>query len=144
LSGISVNTRWPGVRGGKANSPPPDYLEAQHSLLTNLALDIAEGANDRMSYPQLIRALRVPEHWEPSCLGLGEDRNRVKHRGFRHESERYAEKCEQCVYSVAHDITGVDAMPRSAHMLRWEEAGEKLRPPPMYSRWGEPTRFTRY
>jgi hypothetical protein len=123
---------------------PPDYLEAQHSLLTNLALDLAEGVNNRMSYPQLVKALRVPERWEQDCLGLGTDRNRVKHRGFRHEAERYVEKYEQCVYSVAHVLTGIDAMPRSAHMLRWEGAGEKLLPPPMFNRWGEPKRFTRY
>jgi hypothetical protein len=37
---------------------PPDFREAQHSLLTNLALDLAEGVNDRMPYPDLIKALR--------------------------------------------------------------------------------------
>lgn len=36
---------------------PPDYLEAQHSLLTNLALDLAEDVNNQMPYPQLIKAL---------------------------------------------------------------------------------------
>jgi len=123
---------------------PPDYLEAQHSLLTNLALDLAENAHDRMTYPQLIRALRVPERWEQVCLELGADRNRVKHRGLRHEAERYVEKYVQCIYSVSHDVTGIDAMPRSAHMLRWEEAGEQLQPEPMFDRWGEPKRFTRY
>ena len=123
---------------------PPDFLEAQHSLLTNLALDLAEGVDNRMSYPELIKALRVPERWEQDCLDLGRDRNRVKHRGLRHEAERYVEKYEQAVYSVAYDVTGIDAMPRSAHMLRWEEAGERLIPPPMFNRWGEPRRFTRY
>lgn len=123
---------------------PPDYLEAQHSLLSNLALDLAEGVTVRTPYPELIRALRVPEHWEDECLALGADRNRVKHRGMRHEAERYAERYEQCVYSVAHDVTGIDAMPRSAHMLRWEDAGERLRPPPMFDRWGNERRFTRY
>lgn len=122
----------------------PDYLEAQHSLLTNLALDVAEGANERMKYPALIEVLRVPEHWEQECKDLGTARNRVKHRGLRHEAERYAEQYEQCVYSVAHAVTGIDAMPRSAHMLRWEEAGEALRPAPMFDRWGDDKRFTRY
>jgi hypothetical protein len=123
---------------------PPDYLEAQHSLLTNLALDLAEAVNARMPYPALIKALRVPERWEQECLELGRDRNRVKHRGLRHEAERYAEKYEQCVYSTAEAVTGIDAMPRSAHMLRWEEAGERLLPPPMFDRYGEPKSFTRY
>ena len=123
---------------------PPDYLEAQHSLLTNLALDLAEAVNDRMPYPALIKALRVPTRWEQKCLDLGRDRNRVKHRGLRHEAERYAEKYEQCVYSTAEAVTGIDAMPRSAHMLRWEEAGERLIPPPMFDRYGEPKSFTRY
>lgn len=123
---------------------PPDYLEAQHSLLTNLALDLAEGASDRMSYPQLIKALRVPERLQQDCLDLGTDRNRVKHRGLRHEAERYAEKYEEVVYLVAGNVTGIDVMPRSAHMHRWEEAGERLLPPPMFNRWGEPKRFTRY
>jgi hypothetical protein len=123
---------------------PPDYLEAQHSLLTNLALDLGENVNDRMPYPQLIKALRVPERWEQDCLNLGTDRNRVKHRGLRHEAERYVERYEQCVYSVAYDVTGIDAMPRSAHMLRWEAAGERLVSAPMFNRWGEPKRFTRY
>lgn len=123
---------------------PPDYLEAQHSILTNLALDLADGVNDRMPYPALIMALRVPERWEQDCLDLGTDRNRVKHRGLRHEAERYVERYEQCVYSVAYEVTGIDAMPRSAHMLRWEQEGERILPPPMYDRWGEPKRFTRY
>lgn len=133
---------WGSWRRGELS--PPDYLEAQHSLLTNLALDLANGVNDRMSYPQLIKALRVPERWEQDCLGLGTDRNRVKHRGLRHEAERYVEKYEQCVYSVAHDVTGIDAMPRSAHMLRWEEAGGRLLPPPAFNRQGQPKRFARY
>jgi len=50
---------------------PPDFLEAQHSLLTNLALDLAEGVSDRMHYPELIKALRLPERWEQDCLDLG-------------------------------------------------------------------------
>ena len=128
----------------RAELSPPEYLEAQHSLLTNLALDLADGAHRGMSYPQLIKALRVPERWEQDCLDLGRDRNRVKHRGFRHEAERYVEQYEQCVYSVAYDITGIDAMPRSAHMLRWEEAGERLLPPRMFDRWGQQENFTRY
>jgi hypothetical protein len=123
---------------------PPDYLEAQHSLLTNLALDLAEGAHARMSYPELIKALRVPKRWEEACLALGTARNRVKHRGFRHEAGRHVEDYVQCVYSVSHVVTGVDATPRSAHMLRWEEAGERLHPARLYDRWGEPKRFTRY
>lgn len=123
---------------------PPDYLEAQHSLLTNLALDLAEGAHARMSYPELIKALRVPKRWEEACLALGTARNRVKHRGFRHEAGRHVKDYVQCVYSVSHVVTGVDATPRSAHMLRWEEAGERLHPALLYDRWGEPKRFTRY
>jgi hypothetical protein len=107
---------------------PSDFLEAQHSLLTSLALDLADGISSRMPYPELIKALRVPERSEQACLDLGRDRNRVKHRGLRHEAERYVEKYEQTVYSVAHDVTGIDAMPRSAHMQRWEEAGERLLP----------------
>lgn len=57
--------------------------------------------------------------------------------------QRYVEKYEQCLYSVAYDVTGIDAMPRSVHMLRWEEAGERILPAPMFSRQGEPKRFTR-
>lgn len=128
----------------RAELSPPDFLEAQHSLLTNLALELAEGAHDRMSYPDLVRSLRVPEQWETVCLQLGTDRNRVKHRGLRHEAERYVEKYVQCVYSVAHAVTGVDAMPRSAHLVRWEDAGERLRSAPMTDRWGKPKHFTRY
>jgi hypothetical protein len=124
--------------------PPADYLEAQYSLLTNLALDLAEGVNIRTSYPNLIKALRVPQYWEQDCLDLGTARNRVKHRGLRHEAERYVELYEQCVYSVAHRVTGIDAMPRSAYMLRWEEDGQWLLPPVMYDRWGNPKRSSRY
>jgi hypothetical protein len=124
--------------------PAPDFLEAQHSLLTSLALDLAQGVNNRMGYPELIRALRVAERWEQDCLDLGVARNRVKHRGLRHEAERYVEKYEQCVYSVAYGVSGVDVAPRSAHMQRWEVSGERLIPPPMYDRYGAPRRFTRY
>jgi tetratricopeptide (TPR) repeat protein len=52
----------------------PEYLEAQHSLLTSLALDLAQDVNDSMKYPQLITALRVPDRWEQDCLNLGTDR----------------------------------------------------------------------
>jgi hypothetical protein len=45
---------------------------------------------------------------------------------------------------MAYVVTGIDAMPRSAHMLRWEEAGQRLLPPPMFNKRGEPRRFTRY
>jgi hypothetical protein len=121
---------WGAWRRGELSLP--DYLDAQHSLLTNLALDLAEGVNDRMTYPALIKALRIPERWEQDCLDLRTARNRAKHRGFRHEAERCVEMYEQCVYSVAYDVTGIDAMPRSAYMLRWEDAGEKLLPPPMF------------
>ncbi len=128
----------------RAELSPPDFLEAQHSLLTNLALELADGAHGGMSYPDLVTALRVPEHWESVCLQLGTDRNRVKHRGLRHEAERYVEKYVQCVYSVAHAVTGVDAMPRTAHLLRWEGAGERLSPASMTDRWGNPKRFIRH
>jgi hypothetical protein len=90
---------------------PTDFLEAQHSLLMNLALDLAEGVNDRMPYPELIKALRVAEWWEQDCLDLGRDRNRVKHRGLRHEAERYVEKYEQTVYSVAYGVTASTPCP---------------------------------
>lgn len=133
---------WGAWRRGELS--PPDYLEAQHSLLMNFALDLADGVDNQMSYPQLIRALRVPEWREQECLNLGTDRNRVKHRGLRHEAERYVEKYEQAVYSVAYHVTGIDAMPRSAYMQRWANAGERVLPPPMFDRWGNPKRFTRY
>lgn len=133
---------WGSWRRGDVT--PPDYVEAQHSLLTNLALDLAEGADKTMHYPELIRRLKISQRWEQDCLDLGTSRNRVKHRGYRHEAARYAEIYEQCVYSVAYEITGIDAMPRTAYMLRWEEAGEKVLPPPMFDRWGRPKIFTRY
>jgi hypothetical protein len=133
---------WGAWRRGELS--PPDYLEAQHSLLTSLALDLAEGVNDRMTYPRLIKALRIPQRSEQDCLDLRTARNRVKHRGLRHEAERYVEMYEQCVYSVADEVTGIDAMPRSAYMIRWEEAGEKLLPPPTFDPHGNPKRFTRY
>lgn len=124
---------------------PPVYLEAQHSLLSNLALDLAEGVTVETKYPELIRALRVPERWEQDCLDLGRARNRVKHRGFRHEAARYAQMYTQMVYSVAYDVTGIDTMPRSAYMLRWElDAKRAIAQPPMFDRGGEPKRFTRY
>jgi hypothetical protein len=88
---------WGAWRRGEVS--PADYLEAQHSLLVHLALDLADGASDQMSYPQLVRALRVPQRHEQDCLDLGTARNRVKHRGFRHEAERYVERYEQVVYS---------------------------------------------
>jgi len=134
---------WGAWRRGELS--PPDYLEAQHSLLTNLALDLAPGVNTKTSYPDLIRALRVPKYWEQDCLDLGSDRNRVKHRGYRHEAERYAEKYKQMVYSVAHRVTGIDAMPRSAYMLRFDlDPTSVFRAPAMFDRNGDPKRFTRY
>jgi hypothetical protein len=124
--------------------PPADFLDAQHSLLTNLALDLAEGVDKSVPYPALIEALRIPERLERDCKALGTARNRVKHRGFRHEAERYVQEYVQCVYSTAYAVTGIDIMPRTIHMLRWEDAGERLLPPPMFDRWGEQKRLTRY
>lgn len=49
------------------------------------------------------------------------------------------------VYSVAHSLTGVDAMPRSAFMHRWEADPTSIfRAPPMFDRWGDPKRYKRY
>lgn len=124
--------------------PPADFLDSMHSLITNLALDVAEGTNKEMKFPDLVEALRLPERLEAGCKQLGTDRNRVKHRGFRHEAERYVEQHLQLVYSVAGTVTGIDAMPRTAHMLRWEDAGQRLLPPPLFDRWGAPKRFSRY
>lgn len=125
--------------------PAPDFLEAQHSLLTNLAIDLADGVTTRTPYPDLIKALKVPERLEPECLDLGIKRNRVKHRGFRHEAERYVEEFIQPVYSTAYAITGIDAMPRTAYMVRWEEQGRgAVVRSMMFDRWGEQKRFTRY
>lgn len=125
--------------------PAPDFLEAQHSLLTNLGLDLAEEVTTRTSYPDLIKALRMPECLETECLDLGTKRNRVKHRGFRHEAERYAEQFIQTVYSAAYALTGIDAMPRTAYMARWETQGRRaVVESVMFNRWGEPKRFTRY
>ena len=116
---------WAAWRRGELS--PPDYLEAQHSLLTSLALDLAEGVNDRTpGTPPPSRRLVVPQRWEQDRLGLGTARNRVKHRGFRHEAERYVEMYEQCVYSVAYDVTGMDAhaaqRPHAARGGAWGKA----------------------
>lgn len=125
--------------------PAPDFLEAQHTLLIYLALDLADDVTTRTSYPDMIKALRVPERFEPECLDLGIKRNRVKHRGFRHEAERYVEEFIQTVYSTAHAVTGIDAMPRTAYMARWEEQGRgAVAHSVMFDRWGGSKRYTRY
>ena len=134
---------WGSWRRGEL--PPADYLEAQHSLITNLAIDLVPEVDTHTPYPQLVKALRVPEGSEGDCLNLGRDRNRVKHRGRRHEAARYAEQYEQTVYSVALALTGIDAMPRSAYMSHWEiDPAAARRPAPMFSRHGDAKRFTRY
>lgn len=125
--------------------PPPDFLEAQHSLLTNLALDLAEAVTTRTPYPDLIKALRMPSYLETECLTLGRNRNRVKHRGFRHEASRYVEESIQAVYSTAYALTGIDAMPRTAYMLRWEDGSRSaVVRSAMFDRWGNAKKFTRY
>jgi hypothetical protein len=129
----------------RGHLPPADFLDAQHSLLTNLAVNLADGVTTRTGYDELIRRLRVPEYWEQECLDLGKHRNRVKHRNKRHEAERYAEQHVQCVYSVAYAVTGIDAMPRTVYMLRWEQdPTSAFRSSPVYDRYGRPRRFTRY
>lgn len=123
--------------------PAPDYLEAQHSLLTNLALDLGQHARTGMSFPELIEELRVPWRLVDQCLELGRKRNRVKHRGFRREAESYVDEFVMCIYEVTLATTGIDLMPRSVHMLMWEQVGGLPRLE-MYDRWGRIKRFTRY
>ena len=127
----------------RGTMPSPEYLEAQHSLLTSLALDLGEGVNTSTRFPQLIKVLQLPAHLEAECLDLGNKRNRVKHRGFRSEAEAYASENLQCVHSVILTTTGIDLMPRSDHMLRWEKSG-RLPQLAMYDRQGQRKRFTRY
>ncbi|TGD30833.1 hypothetical protein EB835_10645 [Brevibacterium sp. S22] len=53
--------------------------------------------------------------------------------------ERYAEKFIQTVYSTAHAVTGIDAMPRTAYMVRREEQERgAVVHSVMFDRWGRP------
>jgi hypothetical protein len=123
----------------------PDFLEAMHSFITNLALAIGDGVDTTTKYPKLVQSLRAPELLEAQLKTLGVARNRVKHRGKRHQAQRAAEDHEQAVYSAMHYLTGVVAMPRTPHMLAWEsDPRTVLRQPPTFDRWGNPKKHTRY
>ncbi len=124
---------------------PPDFLEAQHSLITNLALDLVPGVTADMSYPGLVTAARLPTRLENQCKQLGRDRNRVKHRGYRHEAARYVEEHEETLRSAVRIMTGYTPNPRPPVMVRWEANPKSaFRQAPAYTRFGEARRFTRY
>ena len=113
---------WGAWRRGELS--PPDFLEAQHPVDEPGARPRRRGQRPDV-LPRVDQGAPGAGTLEAGCLDLGRDSNRVKHRGMSHEAERYVETYEQAVYSVAHGMTGIDAMPRSAHMLRSEEAGER-------------------
>lgn len=66
---------------------PSEYLEAQHTLVIDLALALVPEASTRDSYPDLLKKWELPEDLAKGLQLLGTDRNAVKHRGEKARAE---------------------------------------------------------
>lgn len=122
-----------------------DVVEAQHSLVTYLALDLAPGVDKSTPYPRLVEALKLPKSLEVAAKDLGAQRNKVKHRGKRHEAPRFAEQHLETAHKVAQIVTGCFLTPVPSAVAAYEADPKSIyRSLEMRNRLGEPKRFTRH
>lgn len=136
--------------------PAPEFLEAQHSLVTGLCVALAPGARRTDHYPVLLTKMWTHPHlkqWrhagEATLMArlesLGADRNKVKHRGKRDLAASVVDGYIETVARFAVRSTGVFITPNSA-LLRAirEDPGLVYRTSTVLPTWGEPVRFNRY
>jgi len=124
-------------------SQPAEFLEAQHSCITSLALYIAPGARKRDSYPELVEKLTADQKIRDDLRRLGDWRNEVKHRDNRVLAVSVIDEATEIMWSTAYWLTGVylEAVSPSVGALATDEQ-EPFKLPPMFTRQGEP-RVTR-
>jgi hypothetical protein len=122
---------------GRGDLPAADMLDAQHSLVTDLALLFASGATTRDPYPVLVSRLLPDASLAAAAEQLGTWRNRVKHRRQADLADRVVDQGSEIVWLVALRTTGAYVDPVSV-MVRTVEADPSawLRLPRMRSRQG--------
>jgi hypothetical protein len=122
---------------GRDELPAADMLDAQHSLITDLALLLVPGATTRDSFPVLVRGLIPDSELANQAQQLGIWRNRVKHRRQAALADQVVDEGSEIVWRVAVSTTGAYVDPVSG-MVRTVEAdpGASFRLPPMHSRRG--------
>ena len=118
--------------------PAPEFLEAQHGLVTNLALLVADDAHTSDSFPALVKKLApVADEVQAGLLQLGKDRNKVKHRGHRARASEYIHAGLDAVWYVSARVTGFYPDPVSPEVRQLvDDPSSVFRSPPMYTRAG--------
>lgn len=124
---------------GRGELPAPDMLDAQHSLVTDLALLLAPGATPSDSYPALVDRLIPDPAAAADARQLGTWRNRVKHRRQTALAAQVVDEGSEIVWKVAARATGAYVDPVSV-MVRAVEADPTapFRLPAMHTRHGAP------
>lgn len=126
---------------GRSELPAPDMLDAQHSLVTDLALLLGPGATPSDSYPALVDRLITDPDLAAGARQLGTWRNRVKHRRQTALAAQVVDKGSEIVRQLAVRATGAYVDPVSG-MVRAVEAdpSASFRLPAMHTRHGAPRR----
>jgi len=136
--------------------PAPEFLEAQHSLITSLCLALAPAARSEDSYPVLLEKMPLdsrPDHWsgvgeatlKARLESLGTVRNKVKHRGKRHLAAGAVDDHIDTVSRFVSQSTGVFITPTSAFLRTFrDDPGLVYRTSTVLPTWGDSVRFGRY
>ena len=135
----SHESPYQGVRCPEQRSPDAEFLEALHSFVIKLALEIIDDARTADCYPTLVKKL-VPddEKLRSQLLDLGTRRNRGKHRGQRAEAGPAAHSGIDTVWHLSSAVTGFYPDPVSPAIREIvDEPGSVFRTPPMFTRSGE-------
>jgi hypothetical protein len=128
---------WAGYEAGTV--PSAEFLEALHSLITNLALTLVPGACDRDPFPKLVEQLHLRSELEQALKQMNRGRVAVKHRGARRDADQHVEDGIQAVYSTVQTLTGVYPDPASPQVIQiGGDPDVVFRMPPMFWRSGEP------
>jgi len=115
-----------------------DFLEAEHSVITNLALLLAPDARTRDNFPTLVEKLTADERLQDALKRLGAHRREVKHHGRRDHAQEYAEEALGWVHRAVTDLTGVDLDPLSPEIAAIGlDPSVVFDPRPMFWRSGE-------
>ncbi len=115
-----------------------DFLETEHSVVTNLALLLATGARTQDNFPTLVEKLTADERVQNALKRLGAHRREVKHHGRREHAQEYAEEALGWVLRAIRDLTGADLDPLSPEIAAiGVDPSVVFDPRPMFWRLGE-------
>jgi hypothetical protein len=116
-----------------------DFLETQHSVITNLALDLAPTASTVDPFPALVDKLPIRSARRDELKALNKERRQAKHLHNRAAADAVAERGAALVAYVIHDLTGLYADPVPANVRAIVEGPDAVfETPPMYFRFGRP------